>query len=56
MAEEDSAFRLADFDRYIEEHLITEEDIPTAFAQWIIAIMDGRVPGFEKTDEKPRGG
>ena len=35
MTEHDSAFRLADFDRYVEEHGIPEEDWPAAFACWI---------------------
>jgi hypothetical protein len=38
---EDSAFNLADFDRYVGEHGIPEEDYPAAFALWI-AESDGR--------------
>jgi hypothetical protein len=31
----DSAFNLTDFDRYVGEHGIPEEDYPAAFALWI---------------------
>jgi hypothetical protein len=44
----DSARNLADFDRYVEEHGIPEEDYPAAFALWIAQHMDGRVPRFER--------
>jgi hypothetical protein len=48
---DDSAFNLSDFDRYIEEHGIPEEDYPAAFAQWIAQHMGGRVPRFEKVED-----
>jgi hypothetical protein len=49
--EEDSAFNLIDFDRYVEEHNISEEDYPAAFAQWIAEQTGGPVPTFEKVEE-----
>jgi hypothetical protein len=48
---DDPAFSLADFDRYVEEHGIPEEDYPAAFARWIAQHTDGRVPRFEKVEE-----
>jgi hypothetical protein len=50
---DDSAFSLADFDHYIEEHGIPEEDHPAAFALWITQRMGGRVPRFEKVEREP---
>jgi hypothetical protein len=50
VTEYDSAFRLADFDRYIEEHGILEEDYPAAFALWIAEVTGGPVPRFEKVE------
>jgi hypothetical protein len=51
------AFKLADFDRYIEEHGIPEADHPAAFALWIAQHMGGRVPRFEKVErEQPADG
>jgi hypothetical protein len=41
---EDSAFSLTDFDRYVEEHGIHEEDYPAAFALWIAEKTGGPVP------------
>jgi hypothetical protein len=32
---DDRALSLTDFDRYVEEHGIPEEDYPAAFALWI---------------------
>lgn len=40
---DDSAFGLDEFDRYIEEHAISEEDYATAFAHWVIEHTNGRV-------------
>jgi hypothetical protein len=48
---DDSAFNLADFDRYVEEHGIPEEDYPAAFALWIAEKTGGPVPKFEKVEE-----
>jgi hypothetical protein len=57
VTEYDSAFRLADFDRYIEEHGILEEDYPAAFALWIAEVTGGPVPRFEKVErEAPADG
>jgi hypothetical protein len=39
---------LTDFDRYIEERGIAEEDWPAAFALWIAEVTGGPVPRFEK--------
>jgi hypothetical protein len=54
MGDDDSAFGLADFDRYFEEHGIPEEDYPAAFALWIAEVTGGPVPRFEKV-ERPDG-
>jgi hypothetical protein len=43
----------ADFDRYVEEHGITEEDHPAAFALWLARHKGGRVPSFEKVEREP---
>jgi hypothetical protein len=48
---DDSAFSLAEFDRYVEEHGIPEEDYPAAFALWIAERTGGPVPRFEKVEE-----
>jgi hypothetical protein len=57
VTEHDSALRLADFDRYIEEHGILEEDDPAAFALWIAEVTGGPVPRFEKVErEAPADG
>lgn len=40
----------ADFDRYIAEHKISEEEWPAAFALWIAERMGGPVPRFEKVE------
>jgi hypothetical protein len=54
---DDSALSLADFDRYLEEHGILEEDYPAAFALWIAQHTNGRVPRFEKVEpEEPVDG
>jgi hypothetical protein len=48
---------LADFDRYVAEHGIPEEEYPAAFALWIAEITGGPVPHFEKVErEKPADG
>jgi hypothetical protein len=48
---------LADFDRYVAEHGIPEEDYPAAFALWIAEKMGGPVPRFEKVErEAPADG
>jgi hypothetical protein len=36
--DDDPAFDLADFDRYVAEHGIPEEDYPAAFARWIAEV------------------
>ena len=36
-----------DFDRYVAEHNIPEEEWPEAFARWIADRTDGPVPRFE---------
>jgi hypothetical protein len=48
---DDRALSLADFDRYVDEHGIPEEDWPAAFAQWIAEKTGGPVPRFEKVEE-----
>jgi hypothetical protein len=48
---DESAFNLADFDRYVEEHGIPEEDYPAAFALWLAEVTGGPVPRFEKVEE-----
>jgi hypothetical protein len=45
------AFGLEDFDRYVEENEISEEDYPAAFAQWIAERTGGPVPRFERVEE-----
>jgi hypothetical protein len=45
------AFGFEDFDRYVEENGISEEDYPAAFAQWIAERTGGPVPRFEKVEE-----
>ena len=44
----------SDFDRYIEEHGIPEENWPSAFALWIAEITGGPVPRFEKVERGSR--
>jgi hypothetical protein len=44
------AFGLEDFDRYVEENEISEEDYPAAFAQWIVERRAGPVPKFEEVE------
>jgi hypothetical protein len=53
VTEHDSAFRLADFDRYVAEHGIPEEYYPAAFALWIVEVTGGPVPRFEKVERDP---
>jgi hypothetical protein len=48
---DDSAFDLAGFDRYVEEHGIPEEDWPAAFALWIGEKTGGPVSQSEKVEE-----
>ena len=50
VVDDDSAFKLAEFDRYIEEHGIPEEDWPAAF--WIAEVTGGPVPRFEKVERE----
>jgi hypothetical protein len=38
---------LGDFDRYVAEYGIPEEDWPAAFALWIAESTGGPVPRFE---------
>jgi hypothetical protein len=40
----------ADFDRYIAEHNIPEEEWPEAFARWIAERTGGPEPRFEKVE------
>jgi hypothetical protein len=48
---------LADFDRYVAEHGIPEEDYSAAFALWIAEATGGPVPRFEKVErEAPADG
>lgn len=37
---------MSDFERYVAEHNIPEEDWPAAFARWIAERTSGPVPGF----------
>ena len=48
----DNVFSLKDFDRYVEENGISEEDYPAASAQWIAERTGGPAPSFERV-EKP---
>jgi hypothetical protein len=41
---------MSDFDRYVAEHNIPEEEWPEAFARWIAERTDGPVPRFEKVE------
>jgi hypothetical protein len=50
---DESAFSLADFDRYVEEHGIPKEDWPAAFALWIAEVSGAPVPRFEKVEREP---
>jgi hypothetical protein len=46
-----------DFDRYVAEHSIPEEDWPAAFALWLAERNGGPVPRFEKVErEEPAEG
>ena len=40
----------ADFDRYVAEHNIPEEQWPEAFARWIAEQTGGPVRRFEKVE------
>jgi len=40
----------ADFDRYVAEHNIPEEEWPEAFARWFAEQTSGPVPRFEKVE------
>jgi hypothetical protein len=50
---DDSAFSLADFDRYVEEHGIPEKDLPEAFAQWLANLTGGTITGEPADGEGP---
>jgi hypothetical protein len=39
----------ADFDRYVAEHNIPEEEWPEAFARWIAEHTGGPVPGSRRS-------
>jgi hypothetical protein len=39
----------ADFDRYVAEHNIPEEELPEAFARWIADQTGGPPPRFERS-------
>jgi hypothetical protein len=43
---------LDDFDRYVDEHGIPEEDYPAAFALWIAEVTGGPVPRFQKVERE----
>jgi hypothetical protein len=43
---------LADFDRYVEEHGIPEEDYPAAFALWLAET--GRCRGSRRSSGRRR--
>jgi hypothetical protein len=43
---------LSDFDRYVAEHGIPQNDWPAAFALWIPEVTGGRVPRFEKVERE----
>jgi hypothetical protein len=50
MEAQDDAYSLEEFDRYVEEHGISEEDWPEAFARWVAeragaAVREGRAGG-----------
>ena len=48
---------LDDFDRYVAEHGIPEENYPAAFALWLAETIGGPVPRFEKVErEAPADG
>jgi hypothetical protein len=47
---DESAFKLADFDRYIAEHGIPQEHYPAAFALWIAEQTGAR---YEKVEREP---
>jgi hypothetical protein len=49
---DESAFSLADFDGYVEEHGIPEE-YSAAFAIWLAERTGGPVPRFEKVEREP---
>jgi hypothetical protein len=50
----DRAVSLADFDRYIEEHSIPEEDYPAAFALWIAEVTGGPCRHSRTPSERSR--
>jgi hypothetical protein len=41
---------MSDFDRYVPEHNIPEEEWPQAFARWIAEQTGGPVPRVEKVE------
>jgi hypothetical protein len=47
-----SAFNVDDFDRYVEEHGISKEEYPAAFALWIAEVTGGPLPRFEKVERE----
>jgi hypothetical protein len=40
-----------DFDRYLAEHNIPEEEWPEAFALWLAEQTGGSVPDFEQVED-----
>jgi hypothetical protein len=47
------AFGLEDFDRYIEEHGISEEDYPAAFAVWLAEMTgESKCRDQERNDDE----
>jgi hypothetical protein len=48
---------LEDFDRYVDQHRIPEENWPAAFALWLAEVTGGPGPRFEKVQlEEPADG
>jgi hypothetical protein len=45
---------LEDFDRYVDEYGIPEEDHPAAFALWIAEITGGPVPRSRRSSGRSR--
>ena len=43
-----------DFDRYVEEHGIPEQDYPEAFALWIAEVTGGPVPRSRRSSGRSR--
>jgi hypothetical protein len=50
---DESAFSFADFDRYVEEHGIPDDDYPAAFALWYAKTTGEPVLRFEEVEREP---